>query len=487
MNTNRPEPTDELFTQILELTGEHLIVPPMRDVASIAMGRINAEKSRGRATDRPVGRWDADQNERVWNPDASTRPAVEQRQSRRKELGLFVAGLASAAAVTLVLVFVFGGFPGGGPDGRDAPGAGDDGSGERVAYVVTNDFDQGDPLGEVIAVSEATNEVIARVGTGDQPSVAASPSGDRIYLLETRWANPRSSEHVLSVIDTSTWETVASTTIEGRVQYRFSGPPDLVLSPDGTRLFVLATDYEVNEEDSSEWWPVYSYWLDVYDATTLDQIVEPQTLMLPGCGNLIRLAETRSEIAVLCTGNPVRYSERPLYLVDPVGLEVRAILPLPEVDHWDRAGQPRDFVIADDGATAYAVANDGGIVEVDVDAREVARRIDSWKRYEETVYRVEPGNGDVILIGEGPDLDKEESDRFRTSYSITRIDLALMTELPPIELPEQMWFEAGPDDSLYVWEWGDLTVALMDEDGIRESLPLDLQYPPVDIVRAKAP
>lgn len=153
MNTSRPEPTDEQFARILKLTGEHLTVPPMRDVASIAVGRINEARSRGPATDRPVGPWHADQNERVWNPDAPTRPAVEQRQSRRKELGLFVAGLASAAVVTLVLVFVFGGFPGGGPDDRDAPGVGADGSSERIAYVVTHDFNRGDGVGEVVVVN----------------------------------------------------------------------------------------------------------------------------------------------------------------------------------------------------------------------------------------------------------------------------------------------------------------------------------------------
>lgn len=323
------------------------------------------------------------------------------------------------------------------------------------ALIVEHGLGERTYTSEVVAFDETSGKVIARLQSGDEPNVLPDPSGEKIYLLQTKWDTlnwPRTGTEVLSVIDTETWQEIDSTTVTKRVQYTLAGPPVLVRSPDGTRLVVYSTNQ------------LGDYWLEIYDAVTLERLSGEEGIVLPrGCGGT-PIVTTRAEVVLLCgttrEGNDsegIIPATLALHFIEVNSAQVTASVPLPDSGLYVK-GKPVGIEVTDDGSTIYVVFNDLLIIEIDAATHRVTREVTTWRSDEPTVFGVEMSNDGHLLVGVASDLTTWEN------LSLHRFELPSLELLDPISVQQHPRFAAGPDGDLYQWERGTTDLRRLDLD-----------------------
>lgn len=373
----------------------------------------------------------------------------------RLALATFIAGIT----VAIIFVAGWGGF------WEDAASlaldreSSDKPAGFAYALLVDENVSDSEYTSEIVAFDEATGEVVARLAAGDEPNLVPDPSGDHIYLLETYYTGDGCAsgcevttgdvEHKLSIIDTQTWETTVSTTVAGRVQYTLAGPPVLVLSPDGKQLAIYSTD-QVGE-----------YWIETYDATTLERLLEPEEITLPrGCGGT-PIAATRTGFALICGGTKQGNDEEgvidvPLALqfVDLTTRRVTASTRLRDPGLYVK-GKPVGLEVSSDRSTIYVVLNDLMITEIDAVSHQVTSEFTAWQTDQPTVFGATL-NGDELLIGVRSSYKTWEDMR------LLRFALPALEPLETLSVQEHPRFAPGPDGDLYLWERGSTTLSRLD-------------------------
>lgn len=298
------------------------------------------------------------------------------------------------------------------------------------AFVLT--VDEQARTGEILAFNHNTVEVVARVPTSREPDFLATPSRDRLYVLDTQWsADWRTPTHVLRLLDTATWKEVARTTVSDRILYGITGPSGLVLAPDGSRLFVYS--YKVQGDDRAE------YWLAALDARSLQPL--PLTVPLPHCGGA-RFVTAKREIVALCNHSNA------LHFIDPKTGQVVATVTLPTVQEWSVEGREAGIAVSRDGGTVYVVTNDLRILVIKAADRSL-REVTEWAQQPRSVpleTLTLSLDGSQLIVGVRSNPWQPDS-----PFSLHFFDRASLTRAATISLPRYTGFAPGPGNSLYLF------------------------------------
>jgi hypothetical protein len=201
------------------------------------------------------------------------------------------------------------------------------------------------------------------VSATQSPNMLVASGGSRLYLARLTPARGNvSATNVLSLIDTHTWQTLATTRLVNRMRYTNISPPAMAVSVKTSRLFVYSYLYGNGSNQK--------YWLKVYNSKSLTP--EAAQISLPGCG-AERMATAQGQIVILCIGSQdVRF-------VDPRTERVTATIELPKVPPHYTAGLPTALTFSRDRRTAYVVLNDLDIVAINTQHHRTVRYVKSFR------------------------------------------------------------------------------------------------------------
>jgi len=281
---------------------------------------------------------------------------------RRRLRYPLLIGLAAALTVAVTLMWGVLVLPASSPSATQRSTAQQPtASGRVLGYAISGR--------EVTVFDEATGAVLHRIATQDAPDILVTPTGDRLFLLDTKWSSDaKTPSHQLSLIDTASWRVLAQATIADRILYPGPGPSGLSLTPDGSRLFIYS--YHVLGDDRAD------YWLAAVDAKSLQ--VLPGHMALDQCG-AARFATLAQQIVALCAhANDLRF-------VDPATGSVSATLALPPVAPLSVEGQVAGLTTTPDKRTVYIVTNDLRIVEVNATTRTQVREVTTARQAPQSV------------------------------------------------------------------------------------------------------
>lgn len=337
----------------------------------------------------------------------------------------------------------------------------------ELAYALLTG-DVSDSPWEIAAFDEVRGEVVARVSTASQPMLLPHPSGEQVYLVETRWEHPTRGTTSLSIMDTATWTRRVSVTIE-------HAPLALALSADGTRLLVRSTNM------------LGDYWLDVYDARTLERPADPQRIDLPRACGAGRLSQTVHEVVLVCggitEGNADGVFSTPLTVsfVNPLTMQITATVPM-DAAAILRAGSVAGLATTIDGASVYVVFSNLQLLEIDASTHEIVRNVRTFATWDQAVISVASVADDALLVA------VRDTVAVGSFAQLRRFALPTLEELPALSLPDGPRFAPGADGTLYRWqpERTDLTVRNL-ADGSERIVPLGGALPTIiTIVRPAA-
>ncbi len=316
-----------------------------------------------------------------------------------------------------------------------------------VVYVIT--VDDQDKRGETAVFNERTGEILKRVATEDQPDIAVTADGNRLFTLETKWSDDlKAATHRLSLVDTNDWRLLARTKIQDRILYPGAGPSGLILAPDGSQLFIYS--YKVLGDDYAD------YWLAAVDPITLK--ILPTHITLPHCDGAW-FSTVQRNLVVLCSGsNDLRF-------IDPNTAKVVATVDVPRSGHVNPLspeGMAVGFVVAEDQQVIYVVTNDLRIVEISPATRTVIREVTTWRRDPRSVPvgSVEISrNGDQLIVG----VLSSPWDS-NPSYSLRFFGLPSLTSVALVQLQGRAGFAAAPVGEVYVMPADGRTVNKLTSD-----------------------
>ena len=328
-----------------------------------------------------------------------------------------------------------------------------------LAYVQLSG-DVSDSPWEIAAFDEETGAVVARVPTAHQPMVLPHPSGEQLYLVETRWDHAMQGTVSLSLMDTATWTRHTTVTIE-------HAPLALALSPDRTNLLVRTTNM------------LGDYWLDVYDARTLERPSGEQRVDLPrGCG-AGWLVPTANEVALVCGGvtesGPDGVAARPLAVlfIDPAEMQITANV-LMDGGGILRSGRVAGIATPADGTSLYVVFTNLQMLEIDASTHEIVPNVRTYSTFDQKVITVASVADDALLVAVRDALV------VGTFAQLRRFALPTLEELPAPSLPDGPRFAPGAHGTLYRWqsESTDFTVRTL-ADGSERVVSLGATLPNV--------
>lgn len=309
---------------------------------------------------------------------------------------------------------------------------------ERMSYAAVSAGND-DLRGEVVAFNSSTGAVVRRIPAFYQPDIAVSPGGDRLFLLYSRDTDQTTTtRHILSLVDTRSWATLASTTLADRFLYNVSGPSTLALSPDGTRLFMY-------NSNAWKWDPVrepntpLSYWLTVMDTASLQ--VLPSQIPLPNCG-AARMALAAGQLVVLCgeTGT--------VHFVDPRALRVVASINV--------TPRPTGLVVAVDQETVYVVTVDLSVVAISARPHTIARRVTLRRPQTPAFGSIPPKNG-MAMSADGRYLIvgvMAEPRNTESAFALYAIDTTSLEVVKTVRLPRFAGIKEAPGGGLYLFRSG---------------------------------
>jgi hypothetical protein len=290
---------------------------------------------------------------------------------------------------------------------------------------------------ELIAFDAASGAIVNRmpaVPAGNvSPDLEASPSGQQLFVLGVQLdAHPAGAVSRLSLVDTTSWRVLATTSVPQRMRYPIAGSSSMVLTRDGSRLFVYNT--RVDNKPGT-----FPYWLSVLDAHTLRQV--RGHISLPGCGGA-ELVAVPGQIAVLCYADE-GISES-LRFVDVRRLRVVARIPVRGVG----------LVASPEGRYLYV----GGLSITQIDAaRHRILRNEIYPAQEPWTGGV-PFDHSVAITDDGKQLiigvlaDRRDT---RSAYALRVFALPSLRPLRTVPLPQFVHFAAGPGGTLILFPMPD--------------------------------
>ena len=176
-----------------------------------------------------------------------------------------------------------------------------------------------------------------------------SSDGRLLFALGGRLGTTASGpSDVLSQVDTRTWRVLTTRSFPTRMMYNGFGPSTMVLSADGTRLFVY--HYKIDAPNKTE------YWLGGLTARSLRNI--GPRVQLPDCGGSF-FGAWGNDIVVLCS------DADDLRLIDSKRNRTLAVISLRrKAEEAVQQASPVGFVISKKLGEAYVVMSDMRIIAV---------------------------------------------------------------------------------------------------------------------------
>ncbi|HEX6507906.1 MAG TPA: hypothetical protein VF221_09765 [Chloroflexota bacterium] len=305
--------------------------------------------------------------------------------------------------------------------------------GGSIAYVFSKNLQSG--TGELLAFDTQTGAVVNRMEEtyGVQlPELLVNPDGSSLYVLEGRvLKGGKVLMNTLSLIDTRSWKVVATTEVPQRMQYIVVGPGTMILSPDGSRLFVYS--YQVTGPQQAR------YWLSIYQPVSL--MLQQKRIPLPGCGVAYFAAVPGQIIAECFDSNDVRF-------ISIRRMKVVATVHLPS---WARLGGVGLFVSHDQG-TAYVLTIDLRIIALSTTKHRIVQKITAFRQATQSIpslYGAAVSGGQLIVGSMARWKDPE------SPFSLRPFFLPSFKPLKPVPLPRYTHFAAAPGGGVLTFPMGD--------------------------------
>lgn len=248
----------------------------------------------------------------------------------------------------------------------------------QLLYVLDaahgGNFQHGDVV--AVQVGPTTSRVVATYPLGNDPDMAVSPDGTRLYGVATA---PRVSvthslfKNTLRVYDTATGNLIHEVVVPDRQGTTgFHLIDKITVSPDGSRVYVLVGESDVPPREG------VPQGLATFD--TSNGVMLPDVAPLPGCVEPTILPGAGLGVTVVCRRiDEVRF----LQVSSAGGLASEQRVPLPRsgATVTDANGNTVDVsyisqaVLSPAGGMVYAVTRDGAVFVIDVGTQRVTREV----------------------------------------------------------------------------------------------------------------
>lgn len=255
---------------------------------------------------------------------------------------------------------------------------------------------------QVLKVDGSSGRVLDRYNSFDDPSIAVSSDGSRLYVASLHPSPDAGNlQDYMEVIDTTSGKVIKRAPLDN-LRWQFTGAvlfPTLAVSPTGDAVYMMERDTRLQDQ--------YEDFIGVFD-TASGQVL-PQKASLGRCGGgvLLPTNEARSLVVICPDSNDVRFLS-----FDSDGLVLKnATLALPESDADESADPYANRVswgsISPDGQTVYAVTRAGGVIVIDVPSQGIRSRsvIDLEQGSSVALNKVALLNGGrTMALGTGPSV-----------------------------------------------------------------------------------
>lgn len=277
--------------------------------------------------------------------------------------------------------------------------------GPETVYVL--DFAPGgDATRSAILAVDVSDEAVRTLGSysvGNDPDVALSPDGSRLYAV-SRVLSGTDTRDTLSVIDTTTGSVIQEVPVpflgwQGTTGFHIT--QKIAVSPDGAYVYVL-----VGSANDSLAPPQSLATFDVAQGSML-----PDLAPLDGCGGGPTILPRSGSTAIVVCGqiNEVRLIQS--NKSGGIDSEQRLSLPRTGASVQDEFGNSRDVsfvsgaVLSPDGSELFAVTGDGRVFVVDVADQAltatIALPLPSDRLVATAQVAISP-TGDQLILGLGP-------------------------------------------------------------------------------------
>jgi len=209
----------------------------------------------------------------------------------------------------------------------------------------------------IVVLNARTGKPIATIRAGSDPQLVISPDGKRLYLADAPESGPDKWRDRLRIIETQNYRTIAQAKLPDLVGTK-GGPiyiPLMSLSPDGKQLYVLKSHRDRRGRED-----VYKTWVSIVNAKSLR---ETARVDVEGWFPQILWADKRKLALGLAADRLGEAGRKDTIVVDLSKHKVVGTLARPESDPvWARGAATTD------GVTFYYIkdTNGGGAGWIDV-------------------------------------------------------------------------------------------------------------------------
>lgn len=263
------------------------------------------------------------------------------------------------------------------------------------AYVVSSDVSS--QVGEVVSVDVLAGRVVGAIGKGYEPDLLVSPDGSRLFVS---YAHRAATGGVFQILDGGTGAVV--TTAEDPAPWPSVGvayQTRMALSRDAIWVYQFKAKHN---DDGSD-----SYWIETIDARSGTRLPGSANLPVCGAGQIVPGVE-RHRVYVLCDTSQDFRSIR----LDDLGWSVGTPQRL-SVGQGTTYGAPAAAFLSQDGSLLTVIQRGGAVARVDVSAVRPAGR-DSLDRVARRI--VVPDNAGLgVPPFEIPPESEDNSDWFAGS------------------------------------------------------------------------
>jgi DNA-binding beta-propeller fold protein YncE len=230
-----------------------------------------------------------------------------------------------------------------------------------LLYVL--DSNDGRQTSQVLVVDPELGSIVRTFESGYNPDFALSPDGSRLFILSTDYSNEK-TPHSLSILNAETGDTIKKVTVNDRWLYNVIPPASsLTVSADGRFLYVFMYNAGSSPENTF-------YWISTLDIDS--GVFLPETVALNRCEVAQILTQDPGQLPVICAEtNDVR-----LLKMTTRGAAAVSTVKLPTAGGYLDKGAPRQdrvvYGFLSEGKL-ITVMRDGRVLKADCKTRQVLK------------------------------------------------------------------------------------------------------------------
>jgi DNA-binding beta-propeller fold protein YncE len=206
----------------------------------------------------------------------------------------------------------------------------------------------------ILLIDPASERIAGSFQTSYAPDMVLSPDGQRVYVTSSRL---KQREHMLSVIETTTGQVIKTLNFANRLMWGWEPTSSFLAIAPGGRLLYMLTRQSIRQG-------LDEYWIQVFDTDFLEFL--PSRALVPSCAGSQLLPVLHSTLYVLCGGTNRVYSmdaggfgiipREPLQL-----LPATKMLPTGQMD-WK--GDTSQAAVMPGGESIVLLKRDGRLLKV---------------------------------------------------------------------------------------------------------------------------